>query len=39
MIVVLGGQPAALDGMCGETAFTASDCTFNNIGTSLSCRM
>ena len=39
MIVVLGGQPAAIDGMCGETAFVAADCTFNNIGTSLSCRM
>ena len=38
-IVVLGGQSASIDGLCGESMFLASDCEFNGLGTSLRCRM
>jgi len=35
--VVLGDQGDAAAGSCGESAFTAADCSFNQGGTILSC--
>lgn len=36
-IVVLGGQSAGQAGLCGESAWSAANCTFNGPGSTLKC--
>ena len=36
--VVFGGQPAAIAGLCGETAFPAAQCAFNGSNTKPTCK-
>jgi hypothetical protein len=37
-VVVLGDQTSAIAGVCGESNFGASSCTFNGPGTTVHCR-
>ena len=36
-IVVLGNQSDAIAGKCGESAYSAMDCSFNGSGNTMSC--
>lgn len=38
-VVVLGDQSDAANGRCAETAFGASSCAFNRLGSALVCRV
>jgi hypothetical protein len=37
-IVTVGGQAEAAAGLCGETAFVASDCFYNSSKNQLTCQ-
>lgn len=37
-VVVLGGEVAAANGLCGESAYDAPDCGFNGSANKLTCR-
>ena len=37
-IVTVGGQAEAAAGLCGETAFVVSDCSYNSTRNQLTCK-